>query len=190
MRKFSSLLTFVLILICLFFSFYNTKSHRISDLKTPKQEFSTLRALEHVKNIAKAPHYLGSNAHEDVKNYIVNELQKLGVQPQIQEGFSIYKTGQCSKPKNILAKIKGSNSSKSLVLMSHYDSSQHSSNGASDAASGVATILEGVRAYIAKNKVPKNDIIICITDAEELGLNGADLFVKPLGQECWISTKF
>jgi len=62
--------------------------------------------------------------------------------------------------------------------MSHYDSSPHSSLGASDAGSGVATILEGIRAYLASNKTPKNDIIICITDGEELGLNGADLFVK------------
>ncbi|MEB3347336.1 M28 family peptidase [Aquimarina gracilis] len=178
MRKFPSLLTFLLILFSLFFTFYSTKSHRISDLDTPSQEFSTLRALEHVKSISKEPHYLGSNAHKDVKNYIVNELQKLGLEPKIQEGFSVGKTGDCSRPQNILAKIKGSGNGKSLMLMTHYDSSQHSSYGASDAGSGVATILEGIRAYLSTNKVPKNDIIICITDAEELGLNGADLFVE------------
>ncbi len=178
MRKFPSLLTFLLILFSLLFTFYSTKSHRISDLETPVQEFSTMRALEHVKNIAKEPHYLGSNAHEETKKYIVDELQKLGLQPQIQEGFSVGKTGDCNKPQNILAKIKGSKSDTSLVLMSHYDSSQHSSYGASDAGSGVAVILEGLRAYLATNKVPKNDIVICITDAEELELNGADLFVE------------
>ncbi len=178
MRKFTSLLTFLLLLLALFYTSYSTKSHQISDLETPVQEFSTLRALEHVKSIAKAPHYLGSDAHEEVKTYIVDELKKMGLQPQIQEGYAIDKSGDCSKPKNILAKIKGSNTGKSLVLMSHYDSSQHSSFGASDAGSGVATILEGVRAYLSTNKTPKNDIVICITDGEELGLNGADLFVK------------
>ncbi|MEW7289220.1 M28 family peptidase [Aquimarina sp. 2304DJ70-9] len=178
MRKFPSLLTFLLLLFSLFYTSYSTKSHRISDLQTPTQEFSTLRALEHVKNMAKRPHYLGSNAHEEVKNYIVDELKKLGLQPEIQEGFSVGKSGDCSQPKNILAKIKGSANGKSLLLMSHYDSSQHSSFGASDAGSGVATILEAVRAYITTNRIPKNDIIICITDGEELGLNGADLFVK------------
>lgn len=40
------------------------------------------------------------------------------------------------------------------------------------------TILEGLRAFLAKNIQPKNDIIILITDAEELGLNGTDIFVK------------
>lgn len=77
-----------------------------------------------------------------------------------------------------MARIKGSGNGKALLLLSHYDSSPHSSLGASDAASGVATILEGIRAFRAEGKTPKNDIIILFTDGEELGLNGADLFVK------------
>ncbi len=178
MRKFSSFITFLLLLISIFYTFYSSKSHSITDLDTPSQEFSTLRALEHVKNIAKEPHFLGSAAHEEAKTYIVKELKKMGLQPEIQQGYSVGKSGNCSYPQNILAKIKGSSDGKALLLMSHYDSSQHSSLGASDAASGVATILEGIRAYVATNKTPKNDILICITDGEELGLNGADLFVK------------
>jgi hypothetical protein len=83
-----------------------------------------------------------------------------------------------SKPKNILGRIKGTSDGKALLLLSHYDSSPHSSLGASDAGSGVVTIIEGIRAFLATNKTPKNDIIILITDSEELGLNGAGLFVK------------
>ena len=83
-----------------------------------------------------------------------------------------------AKPKNILARIKGREQGKALMLLSHYDSSAHSSLGASDAGSGVVTILEGLRAYLSEGKTPKNDLVICITDAEELGLNGADLFVN------------
>ncbi|MBP2833160.1 M28 family peptidase [Aquimarina sp. U1-2] len=178
MRKFPSLLTFILIVSSLLFTFYSTKSHRISDLETPPEEFSTLRALQHVKNMAKEPHYLGSPAHEEVRQYIVDELRKMGLQPEVQEGVSVSKAGRVSRPKNIIARIKGNSSGKSLAILSHYDSSPHSSYGASDAASGVATILEGIRAYLSLGKVPKNDIIICITDGEELGLNGADFFVK------------
>ncbi len=178
MRKFSSLLTFLLILFSLFFTFYSTKSHQISDLEAPTQEFSTLRALEHVKKISEEPHYLGSKAHKKVQKYIVDELKKMGLEPQIQKGTAISKAGRVSQPENIIALIKGSTSRKSLVVMSHYDSSPHSSFGASDAGSGVATILEGVRAYLATHKTPKNDVIILITDGEELGLNGADFFIK------------
>ena len=102
----------------------------------------------------------------------------MGLETAIQEGYTAGDWANLTKPVNILARIKGSGSGKSLMLLSHYDSSPHSSFGASDAASGVATILESVRAFLAENKKPKNDIIILITDAEELGLNGADLFVK------------
>ena len=141
-------------------------------------EFSTKRALTQVENISKKPHYVGSENHEVVANYLVKELNKLGLQTSIQEGYTLSDWGNLVQSKNILARIKGSNSSKALLLLSHYDSAPHSySPGASDAGSGVATILESVRAFL-HNKTPhKNDIIILFSDAEELGLNGAALFV-------------
>ena len=54
------------------------------------------------------------------------------------------------------------------MLLSHYDSNPHSAPGASDAAVGVATILKGLRAYLNQEKKPKNDIIVLLTDNEEL----------------------
>ena len=64
------------------------------------------------------------------------------------------------------------------MLLSHYDSALTPSFGASDAGSGVVTILETLRAYKASGKKPKNDIIVLFTDAEEVGLDGARLFVN------------
>ena len=177
MKKNHSVLTFIMILLAVWYTFYSSMPQNVSDLDIPKSEFSTMRALEHVKRISENPHYLGSPAHNEVKDYIIGELKKMKLSPEIQEGFSASDRGSITKPQNIIAKIKGTEKGKALLLLSHYDSSQHSSYGASDAASGVATILEGVRAYLSKNITPKNDIIICITDGEELGLSGADLFV-------------
>jgi Zn-dependent M28 family amino/carboxypeptidase len=79
-----------------------------------------------------------------------------------------------------------------LVLLSHYDSNPHSSLGASDAGSGVVTILESVRAFLAKNQTPKNDIHIVITDAEEIGLLGAKAFVNahPLAKNIGLVLNF
>ncbi|WP_373073385.1 M20/M25/M40 family metallo-hydrolase, partial [Zeaxanthinibacter enoshimensis] len=74
--------------------------------------------------------------------------------------------------------LEGSGDGQALLLLSHYDSNPHSSLGASDAASGVAAILESLRAYLETGNTPGNDIIVLFTDAEELGLNGADLFVN------------
>ena len=64
------------------------------------------------------------------------------------------------------------------MLLSHYDSALTPSYGASDAGSGVVTILETLRAYKASGKKPKNDIVVLFTDAEEVGLDGARLFVN------------
>ena len=149
-----------------------------SDDEGSLPEFSTKRALNQVEAISKQPHFVGSANHEVVANYLVKELTKLGLETSIQEGYTLSDWGNLVQSKNILARIKGSNSSKALLLLSHYDSAPHSySPGASDAGSGVATILESVRAFLYNKKPHKNDIIILFSDAEELGLNGAALFV-------------
>lgn len=142
-------------------------------------EFSTERALNQVEIIAQKPHYVGSTNHELVANYLKLELNRIGLETSVQEGFTLNDKGILVKSKNILARIKGTNNTKALLLLSHYDSAPHSfSKGASDDASGVATILEGVRAFLYSKHPQKNDIIILFSDAEELGLNGAALFVN------------
>jgi hypothetical protein len=142
-------------------------------------DFSTERALNQVEIIAQKPHYVGSTNHELVANYLKLELNRIGLETSVQEGFTLNDKGLLVKSKNILARIKGTNNSKALLLLSHYDSAPHSfSKGASDDASGVATILEGVRAFLYSKQPHKNDIIILFSDAEELGLNGATLFVN------------
>ncbi|OWU89635.1 peptidase M28 [Flavobacterium sp. NLM] len=142
-------------------------------------DFSTERALNQVEIIAQKPHYVGSTNHELVANYLKLELNRIGLETSVQEGFTLNDKGLLVKSKNILARIKGTNSSKALLLLSHYDSAPHSfSKGASDDASGVATILEGIRAFLYAKEPQKNDIIILFSDAEELGLNGAALFVN------------
>ena len=160
-----------------FWAFYSMMPQTISSSEK-LTDFSTNRALKIVENISAKPHFIGSENHDQVANYLFNELKKLGLETTFQEGFTLTEWGNLTKSKNIIAKIKGSNSSKALLLLSHYDSAPHSfSKGASDDATGVAAILESVRAFLASNAKHKNDVIILFTDAEELGLNGAALFV-------------
>ncbi len=163
--------------LTIYFSFSALKPSTVSKVNDATS-FSTDRALTHLKPISETPHYVGADAHEKVKNYIIKQLEALGLTVEVQEGYSISQWGNMTKAKNILARIKGTDNSKALMLLSHYDSNPHSSYGASDAGSGVVTILEGLRAYLSAGKLPKNDIIVLISDAEELGLNGADIFVN------------
>ncbi|KGK32096.1 M28 family peptidase [Cellulophaga sp. E6(2014)] len=178
MKTSTSTLTLILIGFIIYFGFKSSMpSDAISEAVNTNQ-FDTERALAHVEKMASKPHAVGFPAHKEVQNYIRRELKKLGLKTSLQEGYTTGDWANLSKAENIVAKIEGTEKGKALLLLSHYDSNPHSSFGASDAGSGVATILEGVRAFLSENKKPKNDIIILLSDAEELGLNGADLFVN------------
>lgn len=173
-------ISFLLILFAVYYSFTSLLPNTISNLNTPATEFSTERALIHLKEISKKPHYIGTEEHTKVKNYLIDELEKLGLKVETQNQVAIHKKWRGAvKAQNVMARIEGTDKhSKALVLLTHYDSAVHSSYGASDAGSGVVAILEGVRAFLETGKKSKNDIIILFTDAEEIGLLGAVAFVK------------
>jgi hypothetical protein len=178
MKTTTSVITFLLLLGAAYWAFLvSTPTYR-EDSGIPESEFSTDRAMIHVANISKEPHAVGFPAHKSVREYLIRALEGMGLEPEIQSGYTAGDWGNLSKAENILVRIPGTANTRALLLLSHYDSNPHSSYGASDAGSGVATILEGLRAFLSKGKAPKDDIIVLITDAEELGLNGADLFVN------------
>ncbi|MFY0602466.1 MAG: M20/M25/M40 family metallo-hydrolase [Flavobacteriaceae bacterium] len=176
MKKYASVLSVLIVALAVYWSFHDmmpsSKNVKI------KGNFSIENALSHLKVISKKSHHVGTEAHKSVQNYIVKELEKLNLTVEVQTQTVINKKWFAgTTTENIIARIKGTETGKALLLLSHYDSNPHSALGASDAGSGVVTILEGVRAFLATNKLPKNDIVILISDAEELGLLGAKAFV-------------
>ncbi len=177
-QKLQPAVSFLIIIAAIFWSFYGAGPHVELREDVPAEKFSVKRAFSHVEALASEPHFVGSAAHRKARNYIVSELEKMRLFVETQEAYSVNKHGTVTRPQNILSRIEGSGNGKSLLLLTHYDSAMHSSYGASDAASGVGTILESIRAYLASGKKPENDIILLFTDAEELGLNGAEIFVN------------
>jgi hypothetical protein len=193
MKKYAPILSLLIIISVIYWSFADIKPSYSKNKTVSETEFSINNALKNLKEISKNAHYTGSEDHIKVQNYIVNELQKLGLQAEIQHQVAINnKWRAATNTANIIATIKGSETGKSLVLLTHYDSNPHSSLGASDAGSGVVTILESVRAFLAQHKTPKNDVHIVITDAEELGLLGAKAFVDshPLAKNIGLVLNF
>ena len=179
MKYISGVASFVMILFLVWLSFDSLLPSKATIATAPLTEFSAQRALVPLVQIAKAPHYHGTDEHTRVRGFIVSELEKLGLETQLQEAFVLSNNNKrLVRPKNIVARLKGTEPGKSLVLLSHYDSALVPSFGASDAGSGVVTILESLRAYNASGKKPINDIIVVFTDAEEIGLVGASLFVE------------
>ena len=176
MKKYASILSVLIVVLTVYWSFYDMMPN--SDKIEIKGDFSMDNALSHLKVISEKSHHVGTEAHKEVQAYIVKELEAMNLSPEIQVQTVVNKKWFAgTTTENILARVKGSGNGKALMLLSHYDSNPHSAPGASDAGSGVVTILEGIRAYLADNQQPKNDIIILISDAEELGLLGAKAFV-------------
>lgn len=126
--------------------------------------------MNHVAQLAKAPHPVGSAAHSQARDYIAGQLTALGLKPEIQE----------TTVSNIVAGIKGSRSTKALLLVAHYDTVE-SAPGAGDDSSGVAVLLETARAIQASGPL-NNDVIFLFSDGEETGLLGAKAFVN---QQPW-----
>lgn len=142
----------------------------------PETAYSAHRAFAHVENIARAPHPLGTPEHERVRDYLINELREMGVQADVLSGITSSRFfGGAAHVQNIFASVPGSDPEKTIMLMAHYDTVPNAP-GAGDDASGVAAILETVRALTAEG-TPKNNVWILFTDGEERGLLGARYFV-------------
>ena len=150
MKKYTSLFQAVALSVILFGIFYFMMPQGKDEKEAPLTAFSTQRAMKIVKSMTVKPHYVGSENHEEVARYVQDELKKLGLETSTQEGFSLSDWGTLTKSKNILARIKGTDNAKALLLLSHYDSAPHSfSHGAGDDASGVATVLGGNQDFFA-----------------------------------------
>lgn len=175
--KKATMLSFLILIAAIYYSFQSMMP--AVNWKPKDSNFSTKEALKTLHEITHKPHFVGTEEHKSVKDYIVSELKSLGLEVTIQEHIAVNsKWKGAAKVKNIIAKIKGTTQNKALLLLAHYDSNPHSAIGASDDGSGVVVILEGIKSFLKTNIKPKNDIIICISDGEELGLLGASAFVN------------
>lgn len=178
-KNYTSLLSAILLVGIIVFIFYKMMPNDYSKGDAPLSEFSTTRGLKHIKTISKEPHYVGTSYHQEVLTYLDTQLKKLGLETEIQKSAILSKSNNLVETQNLIARIKGSESSKALLLLTHYDSAPHSkSYGASDDGNGIGVILEGIRTFLHNKSPNKNDIIIVFSDAEELGLNGAYAFAS------------
>ena len=146
----------------------------------PPTEFSSGRAMLQLEAISKKPHPLGSLAHEEVRDYIVSALRDAGLSPEIQKAVGVNQEWdgpvRAATVENIVARLKGTENTKAILLVGHYDSVP-TGPGASDDGAAVAAMLETARALKAGAPL-KNDVILLFSDGEEAGLLGAEAFVN------------
>ncbi len=177
MNIFKSIIGVIFIAGTLWYSLYLLRPPEPKPAAAPARAFSAERAFEHVLEIGREPHPLGSEENAAVREYILNELQELGVEADVKEGLSMqHGIGMAAYVQNIFAKIPGTNPQKTILLMAHYDSVPNG-RGAGDDGAGVAAILEVIRALQSQEPL-KNNVWILFTDGEELGLLGAEFFIQ------------
>ncbi|WP_266203276.1 M20/M25/M40 family metallo-hydrolase [Pontibacter kalidii] len=146
----------------------------------PATEFSAERAMVHVRQIAQQPHAMGTKEHARVRNYLLRQLERLGLEPQVQEAVAVNGEGGAATlgyVYNLIGRLKGTGETgKAILLMAHYDS-QPNARGAGDDGAGVAAILETIRALQQEGPL-QHDVIVLLTDGEEYGLYGARAFLR------------
>ena len=151
----------------------------------PATEFSAARAMTDVRVIARAPHPVGSPEHEQVRGYLFGRMAALGLSPQVQSGAmspdAIRRQGGwglttvAPEVHNLVGVLPGRDPpAPAVMMMAHYHRVP-GSPGAADDASGVAAILEAVRAVRARGQAERS-LVVVFTDGEELNLDGARVF--------------
>lgn len=180
----SSIPSIALVLAALAFGAWGLWLPHARSLDAPDDTFSAERALEIVRSLARAPHPLGSPENTRVRREIVRRLQDLGFETRVQSAPVVYDHPLREESRvrvawahNVVARREGSTDAPALALMSHYDSVP-SGPGAGDDGSGVATLLEVARALGSREEPLRRDLILVITDGEEIGLMGAQSFLR------------
>lgn len=146
--------------------------------------YSLVEANKVLDAIAREPRPVGSAGNAKARAYLKARFAALGLEVRTQTGIGVRQANFDARRKgsvsvspyeNIIAVLPGRDrADKAVALMAHVDSAPWA-NGASDDAAGVAAVVETAR-VMAAGPVPARDVVFLVTDAEELGLIGAQEF--------------
>jgi len=194
LKNSAGVLTLLFLVFWVILSVYEENPPAAVSAAAPATEFSSGRAMKHIRALAQKPHPIGSTEHGVVRDYIFNTLAAEGLQPTIQTATSVNRDRDSSLVagtiQNVLARLPGTRNTKALLLAAHYDSKAQAF-GASDDGAGVAALLETLRAL--KSGPPlRNDVIFLFTDCEEERLLGSSAFITkhPWAREVGLALNF
>lgn len=142
-------------------------------------QFSAERAFQHLPPIASQSRPIGSPGHDKTRDYLLAELQRLGLKPEVQHATSLLRFEgspgfSAGSVQNVIVRIPGSDPTGAIALDAHYDGAA-TGPAAGDCGSGVVVLLETIRAVLSGEPL-KNDLLFVFADAEEVGDLGAHAF--------------
>lgn len=109
------------------------------------------------------------------KEYIKGELEKWGLTVTEQN----FENRGGAKGCNLTTEIKGRNKQEVIMIGSHYDSVLFGP-GINDNASGVAVVLEIIRAIRSNKIIPQKTLRFAFWDSEETGVEGSPAYYNTL----------
>ena len=152
----------------------------------PPNVFAAGRAMADVRAIAARPHLAASPEDAAVRAHIAARMQAMGMtvredryvaMPASAKRLAWWSGKDDPAPvlTNVIGVLPGKDPSlPAVLLMAHHDT-VGGSPGAADDTAGVSALLETARAVHAEGQAAR-DLIVLITDGEELGLDGAHHF--------------
>lgn len=168
---------FIAVIIALF-TFYGVAPlllpHSLS-VTAPADQFSAMRAMQHVAVIGRQIHPAGSPGMADVTAYLMGSLEMLALDPEIQEA-EVQQENSIIKLHNVVVRIPGLDSKRAILFLAHSDSTPFGP-GAGDNSTGAAVLLEVARA-LRFGPALQNDIILLFDDGEEYGYLGGYAFAR------------
>jgi len=143
----------------------------------PAEVFSAGRAMAVLDRVLgdERSHPVGSAANAGVRDRIVAEFARIGIEAQVRSRFTCGASA-CATVHNVLGHLPGQARGDAILLTAHYDSVA-AGPGAGDDGSGVAAVLEAARALQAGAPLAR-DVWFLLDDGEEAGLLGAYAFVR------------
>jgi hypothetical protein len=164
-------------------SAYGQSMPRALGTDAPATAFSWARADAALGRILgpERPHPVGSAEAAAVRGRILKELAGMGVAARQESQMSCVSEARwhqidCATVTNIIADVLPGRG-KSVLLMAHSDSVA-AGPGAGDDGSGVAVLLETIRALKAGPPRAGRPVTVLFSDGEEPGLLGATAYVR------------
>ncbi|KAI9597378.1 hypothetical protein BDF19DRAFT_434877 [Syncephalis fuscata] len=199
------ILAYAITLLLVNWSFDRLPTSRPVDASNKSTVFSGDGAWHHLQQFASKPHPINSRENDVSRAYLVKELSRLqhmaaeaGRTVQVEfENEEVYfgsdrlfdadmagiprndpntELGMFYHSRNLLLKIPGTETNKSIMFLAHYDSVP-TSNGAADNGMAVAALLELIRALIHKPPT-RHGLLFNINNGEEVGLLGSRAFMQ------------
>lgn len=140
------------------------------------RQFSAERARDAIAPFANAPHPTGTPALAAARAHAMRRLRASGYEPVERTTLACGRYGVCARVSQVSARSSGLASTGAVLLLAHLDA-VGAGPGASDDGAGVAAVLEIARA-LAAHGPRRNDVLLLLVEGEELGLLGAEAFVR------------